>query len=391
MKVPFRIAHLTRWLLPSEDTATHQLVQTASALARAGAAIDLVLPSRPRHRVPEAELREQLRRQYGTECAFGIHQVPSRISSSEWLSDAAQALLGSLFASPRHYGVVHTRDLETALLCHRLGRRVLFENYRPLTRRSRLHRAALVHAARHPRFLGVITHSRFIAEKYQADGIPPQKVRTAYNGFDPAPFAIERSPQDARRALRWPEQPTVVYAGRIGTIKRIDLLLDAAQQTPEVQWVLAGPADRAEAQSFVARGNSLPNVRFPGFQRGECLALTLQAADILVLPPSLEALNTPGQGGLPIKLFHYLPAGRPILAPDVPDTAELLVDDQNSVRVPPHDGVAFLNALRGLLADPARRIRLGAGARRTAEGHTWDARALTLLSFLLDRLGASPA
>ena len=87
-----------------------------------------------------------------------------------------------------------------------------------------------------------------------------------------------------------------------------------------------------------------------------------------------------------MKLFLYLAAGRPILAPRSPDTAELLRDDDNAVLVPPGDAVAAAEALRRLLADPERVARLGAAAFATSEGLTWDARAEKIERFLCDSL-----
>jgi glycosyltransferase involved in cell wall biosynthesis len=294
--------------------------------------------------------------------------------------------LGSRFAARQRYDVVHTRDLETVPFALRLGCRVLFESHRPLTRRSRWHRRLLLRAATNPRFLGLVTHSRFIAAKYAADGIPAAKLRAIHNGYDPAPFEALHPPGEARALLGLAEQPTVVYAGRLAPLKRIDLLLEAAARSPEIQWVLAGATDTAEARPFIERGSLLPNVRFPGFLRGERLAFALQAADVLVLSPDRDAVRHPEQVGLPIKLFQYLAAGRPIVAPDVPDTAELLVHEQNSVRIP--GAASLLGAVRELLSDPARRDRLGAGALESARGCTWDARATALLAFLAERRAA---
>jgi glycosyltransferase involved in cell wall biosynthesis len=384
-----RLAHVTHWPVPSDDTATTQLVQTAAALARTGAVVDLVVPRGPGPKRSEPELRALLAAHYGTDCGFGIRQLPTRIPGIAWLSHLLHAGLGSWYASPATYDVVHTRDLETMFLALRLRRRVLFETYRPLTRRSRWIGAVLRDAARRPGLLGIVTHSRLVAEQYAADGIPTAKLLPLYNAIDPVRFATERTPARARELLGWPEGFTVVYAGRIAPLKRIDLLLAAAEASPELQWAFAGRADTPEARPFVARAGRLPNVRFPGFLRGDALTLALQAADVLVLNIAPEHGPRPELTGLPIKVFQYLAAGRPIVAPELPPTAELLIAEQNSVRIPPGDGAALLASLRALRDDPERRRRLGAAARASIAGHTWDARAARLLEFLLERLSAA--
>lgn len=76
-------------------------------------------------------------------------------------------------------------------------------------------------------------------------------------------------------------------------------------------------------------------------------------ADVLVIPPSADPLQQFGRTVLPLKVFQYLAAGRPIVTGEVPDTAE----------------------------------RRGAAARRDASGLTWSARGEALLEFLHEHVG----
>jgi glycosyltransferase involved in cell wall biosynthesis len=116
------------------------------------------------------------------------------------------------------------------------------------------------------------------------------------------------------------------------------------------------------------------------------LAPWLYAADVLVIPPSLEPLERHGTTVLPIKLFLYLAAGRVVLAPNAPDTAELLIDDVNAALVPAGDAETTATTLRLLAADTARAERLARGALQTAANLTWDARAANIEAFLQRRL-----
>ena len=61
---------------------------------------------------------------------------------------------------------------------------------------------------------------------------------------------------------------------------------------------------------------------------------------------------------LPLKLFAYLAAGRPILAPDAPDTAELLRDGDNALLVPPGRPELAAAALDRILGEPGLAERL---------------------------------
>jgi starch synthase len=107
----------------------------------------------------------------------------------------------------------------------------------------------------------------------------------------------------------------------------------------------------------------------------------LHAADMLLIPPSRAPLEQYRNCVLPLKLFSYLAAGRPILAPDAPDTAELLGDGDNALLVPPGVPQAAAAAL-DRLKDPALAARLGASAYAGSAELTWDARAEKIHLFL---------
>lgn len=379
---PLRIAYITKTPLPSSDAATIQIIQTAAALTRAGASLDLFFPmGEGERRLPLDALHARLAEYYGAELGFGLRQLRNT-------SRALHAVKAGLAVANDGYDILHTRDVQNVLLGLATGCRVVYESYRTPEGNTPIIKSLLRRAFRHPRFLGQIIHSRFARERHLEAGYPEQKLRTIYNGFDPAAFATERSPAEARRLLGLPERVTVVYAGRIAPLKRIDLLLGAAQATPELSWVLAGANQSAEARPFAAQGATIPNVSFLGYLPGPALTPALQAADILVIPPSAEPLERYGTTVMPLKVFQYLAAGRPLVVGDVADTAELLEDGTACLRVAPDRLEDFVVAVRALAADPERRERMGSVARALAHELTWDARARQIIDYLNERLGA---
>lgn len=379
---PLRIAYITKLALPSTDAATVQIVQTASALARAGARLELFFPLSPgAANGSEAALRDQLRRQYRTDCGFGLRPLGTGL-------EALFPFRAERATAQEPFDLIHTRDVPSLLLALRSGRRVSFESYRTPDGRTRIVQSLIRRAFDNPRFLGQVTHSRYALDRYLAAGYPAAKLRTIYNGFDPAAFAVDRTPEAARQALGLPERVTVGYAGRIAPFKRVDLLLDAAEAIPELSWIFVGGTDQKEASALVARGGELPNVRFLGFRSGEELAIAHQAADILVIPPSADPLERFRTTVLPLKLFQYLAAGRPMVVGDTADTTELLHDGETCLRVPPDDLPSFIRGIRAVAGAPEQRLRMGVAARALAQGLTWDARATAFLAFLSERLAA---
>ena len=61
----------------------------------------------------------------------------------------------------------------------------------------------------------------------------------------------------------------------------------------------------------------------------------------------------------------------PAVASDIEGYAAV-ADESSAVLVPPGDPAAVARALVELLSDEPRRAALGAGARKVAEGYSWD-------------------
>jgi len=95
-------------------------------------------------------------------------------------------------------------------------------------------------------------------------------------------------------------------------------------------------------------------------QPRETMASYLAMADVLVSPRAYG-------GNLPLKVFDYLAAGRPIVATDIPTHRTVLAEDRAVLVAPRTDAIA--EGILSVLADPERAQRLGTAARRYAQTH----------------------
>jgi glycosyltransferase involved in cell wall biosynthesis len=93
---------------------------------------------------------------------------------------------------------------------------------------------------------------------------------------------------------------------------------------------------------------------------------------------------------LPLKLFSYLAAARPILAPDAPDTRELLTHEKTALLVEPDRPELAAVALDRLLGNSRLAASLSANALELAAGLSWDQRAQRVAAFLQQRLAQLP-
>jgi len=225
----------------------------------------------------------------------------------------------------------------------------------------------------HPLFLGALLHSSYAKSAFERIGIPGTRLVLALNGFDADRLGPPMEKHLARTHLGLPvETPLVVYTGRINSRKGLDTVLQMAPHLPYVDFLLVG----AQGDHPIVRAAAaIPNVRIVGWRAFDEIGPCLYAADVLIIPPSSAPLRKYGTTVLPMKTFLYLAAGRPILAPDEPDTKDLLIDGSTALLVPPDDIGAAVRSLRALLTDPHLSQRIAAGALQRSSGLTWDHRA----------------
>jgi glycosyltransferase involved in cell wall biosynthesis len=173
-----------------------------------------------------------------------------------------------------------------------------------------------------------------------------------------------------------------VYTGHVNLTKGLDTVLRMARRLPDVSFVLVG----SEGTGVIERlARLVSNVSVVPWKPFDVVTRYLMAADVLLQPPSRIPLKLVGNTVLPMKLFLYLAAGRPIVAPDLPDMRELLEHERNALLVPTGDDDAAVNALQRIFGDAGLAERLSAAARQTSRGLTWDARAERILAFLEKR------
>ncbi|MEN9300387.1 MAG: hypothetical protein RLZZ254_168 [Actinomycetota bacterium] len=179
--------------------------------------------------------------------------------------------------------------------------------------------------------------------------------------------AISPSPRNNsyRADLGIGDESVVMYAGNVGYSQSLELMIEAAKAIPDVKFVING--DGSARSSLEERGRGLTNLYFVDYQPIERLPEVLAAADIHVVPLRAGLAKV----SVPSKSYSVLSAGRPLLAAidlgtEIP---RLLQESGGGVAVAPDDPVAFVDALREMLADPVRLSAMGRGGREWVERH----------------------
>ena len=193
---------------------------------------------------------------------------------------------------------------------------------------------------------------------YERLGVPPERFTTVPNGIRP------RGPGPGRRAARaalglGDDQPVVMTVGRLVTMKGQRYLVDATPELvrrfPDVAVVVLGQGHLHAALTQQAASLGVAGaVRLPGHRPDA--RMLLDAADVFVLPSRHE--------GMPLAVLEAMDAALPVVATRVIGTAEVVVDGETGILVPPENATALAAALARLLADPGLRERYGREGRR---------------------------
>jgi glycosyltransferase involved in cell wall biosynthesis len=383
MLPPVRIGYIWARPIPSRETDTQQVMKTVDALSAEGAQIDLIVPSSHRMRslgMPafEAELR-----------AFYSLRAPLRLVPLRGVEPSrfeVERPVHSLLASARlprgRYDALYSRSRSTTVLCALRGDPIVFETYRLLGKDNPIFVRTLAALARRPNLLGVVTHSQLSADSLAHGGFPAQKLATVHNGYDPDDMQPVLTREQARAELGLDQSRILcAYTGHVRAKKGIAALLETAALAPEVEFLIAGgnPEDVAVLAAECKR-RLLLNVRLLGWRPAAELRPLLYAADALIIPPSQIPLREFGRTVLPMKIFTYLAAGRPIVAPALPDLGEVLEHEQSALLVPPDDARAAAHAIRRIGSEPELAAALSRGALARAVGLTWRARARKIIA-----------
>ncbi len=159
-------------------------------------------------------------------------------------------------------------------------------------------------------------------------------------------------------------RPRVGFVGSLDGGIDYDLLYAAAQELPDLSWVLIGPV-QPQAAEALAPVCALPNVWHLGPRPWEHLPQYLWNLDVGIIPYRASAMS---EARCPLKLYEYLAAGLPVVSTPL----EVAGQSGRFVRlaVGPDDFSQMLE--RALQEGPAERAER---VRYAEDDCTWQRRA----------------
>ena len=144
-------------------------------------------------------------------------------------------------------------------------------------------------------------------------GIPADKVKVIYNwGHEELKAHSEEENVFLQKYPKKPGEFRVVYAGNLGKMQNVELVLKAASLMKDVQdvtfYIVGGGVNEAKLKAY-AKEKALSNVTFVQMQPPEGVADLYAAADINVIPLQKGLIYA----ALPSKTADCLIAGKPII------------------------------------------------------------------------------
>ena len=355
-----------------EDRGTPIAVrQLVEALAELGYAVDLL--TFPIGKEVDAPGLRILR----TANPLRFTEIPIGFSTRKLVLDGALTL--SLWRQLRRerYACIHAVEeaiYPALVLGRRLGVPVVYDMQSSLPeqlRKHRLLRGSLVQRAlrraerwalqRADIVIGSAGLTRRVARVYPATRFREWRFPSAFaQGSDAEALAI-------RAELGIPaEAPVVLYTGTFEEYQGLPELVAALPMVtaavPDAFVVLVGARPSQAGELLDTAGPAVPaeRLRIVGRQPRDRMPHFLAMADVLVSPRLYG-------GNLPLKIFDYMAAERPIVATDIPTHRSVLAEDRAVLVAPRSEALA--EAIVGLLRDPARGRALAVAARAYAESH----------------------
>lgn len=189
-------------------------------------------------------------------------------------------------------------------------------------------------------------------------------------GVDLRRFHPDRRDLTLTRRLAPGGELLVGYVGRLAAEKEVGLLAEV-QALPGVRLVVVGDGPQRRQLE-----RQLPRAAFLGFESGRELATTFASLDVFVHPGSHETFCQAAQ--------EALASAVPVIGPAAGGLLDLVAPGRNGLVFTPGSAADLTRSVRRLQHDAGLRRQMGAQARLSVEGRSWDVIGQELLQHYRD-------
>ncbi|WP_022909059.1 glycosyltransferase family 4 protein [Aestuariimicrobium kwangyangense] len=191
-------------------------------------------------------------------------------------------------------------------------------------------------------------------DHFEALGIDVDKVNVISNGADLAEFEGSETKDQLREEFGFTHF-TCIFSGSHSPYVGLDLIVDAAEHLPDVDFVLIGSGSGKQAAIDSVEAKGLTNVRFLDQMPKDRMVRVLRAGDAGLHTVSPQSVFDKGMS--PNKLFDYMAAGLTVVSNARVPLRDVIQDDEVGAVVEPNDLVSAIERVRDADESTHRRWR----------------------------------
>lgn len=209
-----------------------------------------------------------------------------------------------------------------------------------------------------------LTTSPQLCQELVAHGF--ERVGLWRKGIDTDVFDPKYRSLEMRKRLTrgHPEDPLIIYVGRIGAEKNLAFFKPLLERFPNVRLALVGDGPiRLSLEKELAGTNTV----FTGILQGEELSQAFASADVFVMPSESETLG--------FVVLESMASGVPVVGARAGGIPDIIGHDRNGYMFRPGDVDDCAARLSQLLSDSKLRRKFGEEARAEALRWSWRASA----------------
>ncbi len=227
--------------------------------------------------------------------------------------------------------------------------------------------------------------SRYLAEEVKRLVGEPRRIITLHDAFPNTLFnKMDADPLKTRQRLGLPlDKYIVAYVGSLQSWKKPEFLIDAASHLDSediLLLIVGGSPEDLERVKQYAQLRNIKNIEFKGFVEPHMTPDYMFAADLLVhYTPSKDQLL---KSYSPIKIFEYMAAGKPILAPRQPWIEEVLRDGETALLFDENDPRDLAEKIKRIKQDKELAAKIARNAKQESQNYTYEKRAEKLIQII---------
>ena len=175
--------------------------------------------------------------------------------------------------------------------------------------------------------------------------VKEKKVKVITNGVDPEMFYAKQKNEKLLKNLGLYNKFIIIYAGTLGLLQDLDLILNAAEklnEKKEIVFLILGRGARLEYFLSKINEKGLSNVKVLPPKPPEELVDYINLSDIGINTNTSHHHN---RMAIPVKMFIYLACGKPVVFANEGEVYSIINDNKVGICVHPGDIDAFCKAI----------------------------------------------